>query len=43
VKTKMGKDIIDNVTDKLKEIVLTKEGKVPQKDYVFITDESKIP
>jgi len=37
----MGKDIIDNVTDKLKEIVLTKEGKVPQKDYVFITDEAR--
>jgi len=37
----MGKDNIDNVTDKLTDIVITKEGKAPQKDYVFVTDEER--
>ena len=37
----MGKDNIDNVTDKLKGIVLTKEGKAPQKDFVFVTDAER--
>ncbi|MCK4567068.1 MAG: hypothetical protein KAU48_07140, partial [Candidatus Thorarchaeota archaeon] len=37
----MGKDIIDNVTDKLEGIVLTKEGKAPQKEIVFVTDEER--
>lgn len=37
----MGKDIIDNVTDKLEGIVLTKEGKAPQKEIVFVTDDER--
>ncbi len=41
VKTKMGKDNIDNVTDKLEGIVLTKDGKAPQKEIVFVTDEER--
>lgn len=41
VNTKMGKDNIDNNTDKLKDIVLTKEGKAEQKEIVFVTDEGR--
>lgn len=37
----MGKDIIDDNTDKLKDIVLTKKGKAPQKEVVFVTDEGR--
>jgi DNA-binding transcriptional ArsR family regulator len=38
----MGKDIIiDNITDSLKGIVLTDEGKAPQKEIVFVTDEER--
>jgi len=37
----MGKDNIDNVTDKLTDIVITKEGKAPQKEIVFVTDEER--
>ncbi len=37
----MGNDNIDNVTDKLKGIVLTKEGKAAQKEIVFVTDEER--
>ena len=31
----------DTITDSLKGIVLTKEGKIPQKELVFITDEER--
>jgi len=31
----------DVITDSLKGIVLTKEGKIPEKELVFITDEEK--
>ena len=31
----------DAITDSLKGIVLTKEGKIPEKELVFITDEEK--
>ncbi len=31
----------DEITDSLKGIVLTKEGKIPQKEIIFITDEEK--
>lgn len=42
VNTKMGKNIIiDNITDSLDGIVLTKEGKAPQKEIVFVTDEER--
>ncbi len=41
VNTKMGKDNIDNITDSLDGIVLTKEGKAPQKEIVFVTDEER--
>jgi len=38
----MGKDnIIDNRFDSLKGIVLTDEGKTPQKEIVFVTDEER--
>ena len=32
---------MDNATDKLEGIVLTKKGKAPQKEIVFVTDEEK--
>ncbi len=37
----MGKDIIDTITDDLEGIVLTKKGKAPQKEIVFVTDEER--
>jgi len=37
----MGKDSIDNITDNLEDIVLTKAGKAPQKEIVFVTDEER--
>ena len=37
----MGKDNIDNDTDKLIGIVLTKKGKAPQNEIVFVTDEGR--
>ena len=42
VNTNMGNDNISTeITDSLKGIVLTKEGKAPQKEIVFVTNEER--
>jgi len=37
----MGQDFTTEITDTLKGIELTKEGKQPQKEIVFVTDEER--
>jgi len=41
VNTTMGNPTTSEITDSLKGIVLTKEGKAPQKEIVFVTDEER--
>ncbi len=42
VNTNMGDDLVTTeITDSLEGIILTKEGKEPQKEIVFITDEER--
>ena len=43
VNNNMGNDnnITTEITDSLRGIILTKEGKAPQKEIVFVTDEER--